>query len=55
MAGRAEVLDMDAGGLDAMIGGSRPLRTNKRTGQVQVMTERGIVVNSLLREDEWQE
>lgn len=55
MAGRAEVLDMDAGGLDAMIGGSRPLRANKRTGQVQVMTERGIVVNSLLREDEWQE
>lgn len=55
MAGRAEVLDMDAGGLDAMIGGSRPLRVNKRTGLVEVMTERGIVVNSLLREDEWQE
>lgn len=41
--------------IDALIGGSRPLRANKRTGQVQVMSERGIVVNSLLREDEWQE
>lgn len=34
--------------------GSRPMQVNKRTGQVQVMTERGVVVNSLLRRDEWQ-
>lgn len=34
--------------------GSRPLRVNKRTGAVQVMTERGLMVNSLLRRDEWQ-
>jgi uncharacterized linocin/CFP29 family protein len=34
--------------------GSRPLRVNNRTGQVQVVSERGIVVNSLLRKDEWQ-
>lgn len=34
--------------------GSRPLRVNKRTGLVQITTERGLVVNSLLRRDEWQ-
>jgi uncharacterized linocin/CFP29 family protein len=34
--------------------GSRPLRVNKRTGDVQVMTKRGLTVNSLLRRDEWQ-
>lgn len=43
------------GGLEALIGGSRPLRVNKKTGRVQIMTKRGITVNSLLREDEWQE
>lgn len=34
--------------------GSRPLRVNKRTGEVQVQTGRGLTVNSLLRRDEWQ-
>jgi len=33
----------------------RPLRVNKHTGVVQVSTPRGIVVNSLLRKDEWEE
>lgn len=42
------------GGLEALIGGSRPLRVNK-AGRVQIMTKRGITVNSLLRGDEWQE
>ena len=35
--------------------GSRPLKANKRTGQVLMTTERGVVVNSLLRRDEWQQ
>lgn len=44
--------------------GSRPdwlpphlkgMAVNKKTGQVRVMTERGIVVNSQLRRDEWQQ
>lgn len=34
--------------------GSRPLRVNKKTGLVQIVTERGLTVNSLLRRDEWQ-
>jgi uncharacterized linocin/CFP29 family protein len=34
--------------------GSRPLRVNKNTGAVQVQTERGLLVNSMLRKDEWQ-
>lgn len=50
-----QVLEASAGGLDALVGGSRPLRVNKKTGAVQIMTERGLVVNSLLREDEWQQ
>lgn len=33
--------------------GSRPLAVNTRTGEVQVRTERGLTVNSLLRKDEW--
>lgn len=40
---------------DALIGGSRPFKFNKRTGQVQIVNERGLIINSLLREDEWQE
>lgn len=42
--------------------GSRPdwlpkdvMGVNKATGQARVMTERGMVVNSLLRKDEWQD
>lgn len=33
--------------------GSRPLQVNQRTGAVRVLTERGLVVNSQLRLDEW--
>jgi len=33
--------------------GSRPLRVSAKTGEVQVMTERGLIVNSLLRNEEW--
>lgn len=35
--------------------GSRPLQVNSRTGEVQIKTQRGLVVNSLLRKDEWVE
>lgn len=34
--------------------GSPPLQVNKRNGQVQIMTARGMMVNSLLRKDEWE-
>lgn len=50
-----QMLDAQGGGLDALIGGCRPLQVNSRTGQVQIKTKRGLTVNSLLREDEWQE
>lgn len=50
-----QVMEAQGGGLDALLGGSRPLRVNKKTGAVKIMTKRGMVVNSLLREDEWQE
>lgn len=33
--------------------GSRPLSVNKRTGQVLVKTERGMMVNSQLTREEW--
>jgi len=42
-----------AEGAEVIYGGSRPLSVNKRTGKVQIMTERGFVVNSLLSRDEW--
>lgn len=35
--------------------GSRPLRVNKRTGEVLVKTERGIMVNSQLTREEWRQ
>lgn len=38
----------------ALYGGSRPM-VNKRTGEVQIVTARGLRVNSILRKDEWQE
>lgn len=38
-----------------LVGGCRPLRVNKRTGEVQVKTKRGFWVNSLLMRDEWAE
>lgn len=51
----ARILEAFSGGIEALIGGSRPLRRNRNNGVVQIMTERGMVVNSMLREDEWQE
>lgn len=41
--------------IEAVSGASRPLAVNSRTGEVQIKTPRGIVVNSLLRKDEWEE
>lgn len=38
-----------------LVGGCRPLQVNKRTGQVQIQTKRGMTVNSLLMRDEWVE
>ena len=35
--------------------GSRPLWSNKRTGEVQIRGNRGMKVNSVLRKDEWEE
>ena len=40
---------------EALAGGSRPLQVNKRSGAVQIRTPRGLVTNSLLRKDEWEE
>lgn len=52
----AEILNLNSSeGALAVLGGSRPLQVNQRTGQVQIMTSRGIVVNSLLMRDEWAE
>jgi len=34
--------------------GSRPVRVNKMTGQVQITTRGGLLVNSLLTKDEWE-
>lgn len=33
--------------------GSTPLYVNRKTGQVQIMNSRGMVINSVLRADEW--
>lgn len=38
----------------ALRNGSRPL-VNERTGEVKIQTPRGLVVNSALRKDEWEE
>ena len=38
-----------------LVGGCRPMQVNKRTGQVQIQTKRGVTVNSLLMRDEWVE
>jgi uncharacterized linocin/CFP29 family protein len=45
---------MSAAGQGVLAGGVRPYRVNRRTGVVQVRTPRGLVVNSLLRKDEWE-
>lgn len=42
-------------GQKILAGGSRPLRVNKHTGDVQIVTSRGLHVNSLLRKQEWEE
>lgn len=48
------IVDLNsAEGAKTVYGGSRPLYTHKKTGAVQIMTERGFVVNSLLTRDEW--
>lgn len=39
----------------AVLAGSRPLRVNKKTGVVQISTQRGLTLNSLLMRDEWTE
>ena len=38
----------------ALRNGSRPF-VNERTGEVKIQTPRGLVVNSALRKDEWEE
>lgn len=56
MGNEAKILDIRSeDGQAAVIGGSRPLQVNKRTGRVQIATQRGIVVNSMLMRDEWAE
>ncbi len=42
-------------GQNILAGGVRPYRVNKRTGLVEVRTNRGLIVNSLLRKDEWEQ
>ncbi len=50
-----QILDLGSkDGAMATIGGARPLRVNKR-GDVQILSQRGIWVNSLLQRDEWVE
>lgn len=41
-------------GRAAVYGGSRPI-VNGRTGEVKIVTGRGLQVNSVLRKDEWRE
>lgn len=36
-----------------LMGGSRPILVNQKTGKVQIKTKRGLMVNSLLHKDEW--
>lgn len=48
------ILANDADAQSLLRNGSRPI-VNKKTGQVQVMTSRGLTVNSALRKDEWEE
>ena len=51
---QAQVLELHtAAGQKAIMGG-RPI-VNKRTGQVTLRTPRGLVVNSTLKKDEWEE
>lgn len=38
----------------ALRNGSRPI-VNEETGEIQIVTSRGLVVNSALRKDEWEE
>jgi uncharacterized linocin/CFP29 family protein len=45
--------ELQVSDVTAIYGGARPLRVNRRTGKVEIMTERGVIVNSLLTRDEW--
>lgn len=55
MNGEVQILSVESGGMEALLQGSRPISVNARTGMVQVRTPRGLVVNSMLRKDEWVE
>lgn len=55
MNNEVQILGLEDGGLAEILSGSRPLRVNQRTGVVQIKTPRGLVVNSMLRKDEWAE
>lgn len=56
MTETAEILSVNSSeGTNQLAGGSRPLRVNKRTGQVEIVTPRGLRVNSILRKQEWEE
>lgn len=51
----AQILNFESeAGRAAVYGGSRPI-VNSRTGEVKIVTGRGLQVNSILRKDEWQE
>lgn len=50
-----QVLDLHSAEAQAALrNGSRP-KVNKKTGEVKIVTPRGLVVNSALRKDEWEE
>jgi uncharacterized linocin/CFP29 family protein len=56
MTEQAEFLSVDSSeGRATANSGSRPVQVNKRTGEVRIITPRGLVVNSLLRKQEWEE
>lgn len=46
-------VNADSAGRRDLAKGARP-RFNKRTGQAQIVTPRGLTLNSLLRKDEWE-
>jgi len=47
----AELTTINAEG--AVAGGCRPYQVNKATGDVRIITPRGVTMNSLLKEKEW--
>jgi len=55
MSNNVQILNFESEvGRASVYGGSRPI-VNKRTGEVKIVTGRGLQVNSILRKDEWQE